>query len=174
MSDRDNKEASKILKLIGDFERISDHSEGLLLSAREMKEKNIEFSQIASKELCVLCDAVEEILDLTLDAFLNDDVSMAACVEPLEQVIEERKLQLRENHIKRLQQRECSIEAGFVWSDILADLERTSDHCSNIAGYIIDMANNNMNIHESLRLTRTNDPEFKQMRDKYERKYSLN
>lgn len=174
MSDHDNKEASKILKLIGDFERISDHSEGLLLSAREMKEKNIEFSPIASKELCVLCDAVEEILDLTLDAFLNDDVSMAACVEPLEQVIEERKLQLRENHIKRLQQRECSIEAGFVWSDILADLERTSDHCSNIAGYIIDMANNNMNIHESLRLTRTNDPEFKQMRDKYERKYSLN
>ena len=173
MSDRDSAEASKILKLIGDFERISDHGEGLLCAAEEMREKNIEFSKSASAELDVLCRAVNEITDLTLNAFLNNDVYMAARVEPLEQIVEKRKSQLRENHIRRLQQRECSIEAGFVWSDILADLERTSDHCSNIAGYIIDMAHNNMNIHESLRLTRTSDPEFKQMRDEYESKYSL-
>lgn len=173
MSDSDSAEASKILKLIGDFERISDHGENMVHSAEEMKEKGIKFTEAATKELEVISNAVSEVLDLTMDAFLTNNVMIAAMVEPLEQVIEKRKEQLRENHIKRLQRGECTIEAGFVWSDLLADLERTSDHCSNIAGYIIDMAHNNMNIHESLRLTRTTDPEFKQMRENYEQKYSI-
>lgn len=173
MSDRDSAEAAKLLKLIGDFERISDHGENLMHSAREMKEKDIVFTPAAQRELGILCEAVKEILDLALDAFLTDDVTVAAKVEPLEQVIEAIKLKLRANHISRLQRGECTIEAGFVWSDILADLERTSDHCSNIAGYVIDMAHNSMNIHETLRLTRTSDPEFLQMRGDYELKYKI-
>ena len=173
MSDRDSAEAAKLLKLIGDFERISDHGENLMHSAREMKEKEIVFTPAAQRELGILSTAVNEILDLALEAFLTDDITVAAKVEPLEQVIETIKLKLRANHISRLQRGECTIEAGFVWSDILADLERTSDHCSNIAGYVIDMAHNNMNIHETLRLTRTADPEFLQMRGDYELKYKV-
>ena len=94
-------------------------------------------------------------------------------VEPLEQVIDELKEQLRTKHILRLQQGECSMEAGFVWADLLTNLERTSDHCSNIAGCIIDMADNNMNLHETLKEVRKNNPEFDEMRDSFAEKYSF-
>ena len=171
MSDEDSAEAAKLLKLIGDFERISDHGENMMHSAREMNEKGIVFTSAAARELGILCGAVDEILDLALNAFFTNDISVAAKVEPLEQVIEATKQQLRANHIARLQKGECSIEAGFVFTDILADLERTSDHCSNIAGYVIDMAHNSMNIHETLRLTRTSDPAFLQMVQDYRAKY---
>ena len=173
ISDADSKESAKLLKLIGDFERISDHGVNLVESAEELKAKDLTLTGKAQKELQVICMAVGEILDLSLKAFVDNDMQAAHEVEPLEQVIDELKEQLRTKHILRLQQGECSMEAGFVWADLLTNLERTSDHCSNIAGCIIDMADNNMNLHETLKEVRKNNPEFDEMRDGFAEKYSF-
>ncbi len=148
VSEQDSAEAAKLLKMIGDFERISDHAVNILESAEEMNSKDLKFSESAMKELGVLTDAVEEILDLALRAFLDEDVEAASKVEPLEEVIDGLKEQMRTRHILRLQQGDCSIDAGFVWSDLLTNLERTADHCSNIAVCVLE-AGSDMNIHES-------------------------
>lgn len=173
ISEADSNESAKLLKMIGDFERISDHSVNLLESAEEMRDKGIKFTDSASDEIRVITGAVSEILDLSLRAFSDDDLGAAADVEPLEEVIDELKTALRDNHIKRLQQGECSIEAGFVWSDLLTNLERTSDHCSNIAVCMVDMAHHNMNIHESLREVRAESADYSKKYENYAKKYSL-
>ena len=167
----DSAEAAKLLKMIGDFERISDHAVNILESAEEMQEKDLKFSDTAVDQLSVISAAVSEILELSLTAFLNNDLEAAALVEPLEQVIDRLKEQMRTSHIIRLQRGECSIETGFVWADLLTNLERTSDHCSNIAGCVIDMAQHNMNIHESLREARNGSEDFKQKFKEYANKY---
>lgn len=164
-------DAAMLHKVIGDLERISDHAVNLVDSAEELKNKNLSLSPAALSELKNLSAAVYEILDLSLKAFVNKDTKSAAEVEPLEQVIDSLKEQMRTSHILRLQQGSCSIETGFVWSDILTNLERTSDHCSNIAGCVIDAAENNLNIHESLRNMKTDDPYFKQQYSVYADKY---
>lgn len=173
ISDADSNEAAKLLRVIGDFERISDHGVNLLESAEEINEKKIVFSKTAEKELTVLSNAVTEILDLSLKAFLEEDSEAAAMVEPLEEVIDELKEKLRSRHIVRLQQGDCTIEAGFVWSDLLTNLERTSDHCSNIAGCVQDMLHNELNLHEYLRSVRTDDADYKKNLRNYEIKYAL-
>ena len=167
----DSAEAAKLLKIIGDFERISDHAVNIIESAEEMQEKELSFSDTAVEQLSVISAAVSEILELSLTAFLNNDLEAAALVEPLEQVIDRLKEQMRTSHIIRLQRGECSIETGFVWADLLTNLERTSDHCSNIAGCVIDMAQHNMNIHESLREARNGSEDFKQKFKEYANKY---
>ena len=173
VSDDDSSEVSKLLKVIGDLERISDHSVNVLESAEEAKEKQIVFSAGAQKELNVLCSALQEILEMTMNAFHRDDPGMAASVEPLEQVIDHIKTILRNRHITRLQNGECSVEAGFIWSDLLTDLERTSDHCSNIALSVIDARAHNMNAHQSLRSIKEGNPAFFEKLDEYSRKYKL-
>lgn len=162
INDRDSANASKLLKVIGDLERISDHAVNIVVSAEEMKDKGLYFTQTASDDLIKLIKAVDEILDLTLTAFIKNDLHSAVDVEPLEQVIDKMKEQMRTNHILRLQQGLCSMEMGFVWSDILTDFERTSDHCSNIAGCVIDAESENLNIHESLRIMKTESNYFKE------------
>lgn len=173
ISEQDSAEAAKLLKIIGDFERIADHGVNLLDSAEEMKEKGVSFTESAESEFQVFSSAVYEILDLSLMAFLNDDLKSAYRVEPLEQVIDGLKESLRTRHILRLQQGDCSIDAGFIWSDLLTNLERTSDHCSNIAGGIIDFAHNNMNIHESLRNFRNDSEGFRTHFKAYQEKFRL-
>ena len=173
ISEADSAEAAKLLKMIGDFERISDHAVNLVESAEEMQTRQLVFSASASSELAVISSAVEEILGLSLTAFLSDDLNAASMIEPLEQVIDQLKEQLRTRHILRLQQGGCSIEAGFVWSDLLTNLERTADHCSNIAGCVIDMAHHNMNLHESLREFREESEDFREKFKAFARKYSL-
>ena len=173
ISDDDSSEVSKLLKAIGDLERISDHSVNILESAEEIKNKKIEFSQGAKQELKVLCDALTEILELTVDALQHNDPTAANAIEPLEQVIDHLKGVLRNRHIIRLQKNECSVEAGFVWSDLLTDMERTSDHCSNIAVSIIDAHKHNMNAHQSLRSLKEGNPAFFEKLDDYSRKYAL-
>ncbi len=173
ISEDDSAEAAKLLKMIGDFERVSDHAVGLLESAEELRDKELSFSRAAASELSVLSDAVGEILNLSLASFLRDDLKSASLVEPLEEVIAELKERLRDNHIRRLQQGDCSIEAGFIWSDILTDLERTSGHCSNIAGCVIDMEHHRMNLHESLRAVKTGNEDFRRSFQRYRQKYSL-
>ncbi|MBQ7335876.1 MAG: Na/Pi cotransporter family protein [Clostridia bacterium] len=144
-------EATELLKMIGDFERIADHAVNILESAEEMNEKKLEFSKPAQDELAVMNGAVREIVTLSMTSFYEKDLTVAAKVEPLEELIDILREELRTRHIMRLTQNNCSIEAGFVWSDLLTNLERVSDHCSNIAGCIIDSAHNNMNLHESQR-----------------------
>lgn len=173
ISGSDSAEAAKLLKMIGDFERISDHAVNILESAEEMQGKGLVFTDAALAELQIIASAVNEILDLSLTAFLAEDLKAAFLVEPLEQVIDQLKEQMRTRHILRLQQGVCSIEAGFVWSDLLTSLERTSDHCSNVAGCVIDMANHNMNIHESLRSIRNDSEDFQQKFRAYAGKYSF-
>ncbi len=173
ISASDSSEAAKLLKIIGDFERISDHAVNILESAEEMREKNIALTPSAVKELSVMCGAVQEITDLALAAFLKNDLDAAVQVEPLEEVIDNLREKLRSSHIQRLQQGECSIIAGFIWSDLLTNLERTADHCSNIAGCIIDIAAENMNLHESLREMRNTNEGFKEHFDRYCEKYSI-
>ncbi len=171
ISDIDSARAAMLLKVIGDLERISDHAVNLVDSAEEMKNKNISFSEEANKELKNLLDASGEILDLSFEAFKNEDIATARMVEPLEQVIDKLKEVMRDNHTLRLQQGSCSIETGFVWLDILTNIERTSDHCSNIAGCIMDTHDKNLNIHESLREMKEHSDYFKEQFNVYAEKY---
>ena len=173
ISDSDSSEVSKLLKVIGDFERISDHSINILESAEELKEKEMQFTPDALAELDVLCRAVSEILTLSYVSFINNDLKSARDVEPLEQVIDGLKARLRDGHIKRLKSGSCSIEAGFVWADLITNLERTADHCSNIAACVIDASENNMNVHQSVRNMKFNNTEFNSKFAYYSEKYVI-
>ncbi|MBQ4062496.1 MAG: Na/Pi cotransporter family protein [Christensenellaceae bacterium] len=173
MSDADSAEAAGLLKVIGDFERLADHSVNIVESAEEMRDKKLTFTDEAKAELDVIMGAVTEIVDLANNAFINNDIGAAVNVEPLEQVIDELKKKLRTNHITRLQKGQCTVIAGFVWEDLLTNLERTSDHCSNIAGCLVDMSEHNMNTHESLRALRNNSEEYFDKYKAYTAKYEL-
>ena len=169
----ESEEATELLKSIGDFERISDHAVNILESAEELRGKSLAFSAAAAREYDVLATAIGEILDLSLRSFERQDVALAELVEPLEQVIDTLKEQMRTRHILRMQQGHCSIEAGFVWSDLLTNLERTSDHCSNIAGCVIDAAQHNLNLHETLRAAHSDTHAFRSEFERYAAKYAL-
>ena len=173
MGGSESEEATELLKTIGDWERISDHAVNVLESAEELREKDLSFSGTAQAELNTLCDAIREILTLAQNAFAQQDVTAALKVEPLEQVIDALKEEMRTRHILRMQQGQCSIEAGFVWSDLLTDLERTSDHCSNIAGCVIDAAQHNLNLHETLHAIRRSDESFQRRFRSYLEAYQL-
>ena len=173
MGDGESEEATELLKTIGDYERISDHAVNVLESAEEARGKSLRFSPAALEELKVLSGAVREILALSLEAFSQNDAALAAQVEPLEQVIDGLKEQMRTRHILRMQQGTCSIATGFVWSDLLTNLERTSDHCSNIAGCIIDTKQHNLNLHETLRSARADSPAFQANFRAYAAQYAL-
>ena len=170
-SDEASAEAAMLLRAIGDFERIGDHAAGVLHAAEEMKAKGVRFTEPALRELGVLREAVGEIVGLAVRAFTDHDVDAAMKVEPLEQVVDRIKEQLRRRHIERLQQGLCSIEAGFIWSDLLTDLGRVSDHCSNIAGGVIDLKQQTMNIHEAQRAMKSESEEFKALHKAYKQKY---
>ena len=169
----ESEESTELLKTIGDFERISDHAVNILSSAEEMTRKNLTFSANAKNELITITSAIREILSLALKAFERRDTDIASQVEPLEQVIDTLKEQMRTRHILRMQQGHCSIEAGFVLSDLLTNLERTSDHCSNIAGCIIDASHHNLNLHETLREAKAADSGFQSTFHSYAEKYQL-
>ena len=145
----------------------------ILGSAEELEEKGLSFSESAMEEFKVIAAAINQILDMSLQAFEHSDVAVASEVEPLEQVIDTLKEQMRTRHILRMQQGGCSIEAGFVWADLLTDLERTSDHCSNIAGCIIDAAQHNLNLHETLRAAKQEDQGFRSRLEQFARQYQL-
>ncbi len=164
VSGADSAQAARLLKLIGDLERISDHGENLAESAEELHKKGIRFSPAARRELDVLSAAVEEILELALSAWLEGDRERAALVAPLEEVIDQLKERLRTSHILRLQQGGCTIEAGFVWSDLLTDLERAADHCSNIAENALELGRHPL---------READPDFRAQYDRFSKKYAL-
>ena len=173
ISEADNNEAAVLLKVIGDFERIGDLSLNILEAAEELYSKDLRFSDTARHELKVLACAVDEIVELSIHAFQDNNLDLAFQVEPLEQVIDDLKEKLRVHHILRLQQGSCSIETGFIWSDLLNALERIGDHCSNIAGCVVDMDHHNMSMHEALRSARIENEHFGQQYKDYAAKYSL-
>ena len=173
ISQADSNEAAMLLKALNDFERVGDHALNVVESAEEMNEKGLLLSDAAKHEITVLVNAVSEIMDLSFQAFLENDLQKAYMVEPLEQVIDDLKEKLRVHHILRLQQGACSIETGFVWSDLLTALERVGDHCSNIAGCVVDMAHHDMNTHEALRSARVENEHFGTQYKAYAKKFSL-
>ena len=173
ISPADSAQAARLLKAIGDLERVGDHALNLVEAAEELKQKDLKFTDAAQAELTVLIKAVEEIVEMSISAFWHNDLEMAYKVEPLEQVIDDLKEALRVRHIQRLQQGICSIETGFVWSDLLNGLERTGDHCSNIAGIVVDRAHHDMNTHEALRSARIENQNFARQYQAFAEKYAL-
>ncbi len=146
----DSHEISNLLHTIGDFERMTDHAVNIYEVARELKDKNIGFSEDAIKEIKAMTGALTEILDMTTKAFVNEDIELAKCIEPLEQVIDRLKKKMKSRHVARLQQGICTIETGFVFSDLITNCERIADHCSNIAVCLIQVANDSFDTHEYL------------------------
>ena len=173
IGENDSALAAEYLRLIGDFERIADHSVNVLEAAEEMRRKGIAFSPAAQEEYAVIADAVREVTALAYDAYVSGDLSAAKKVEPLEQVIDDLKEELRTRHIRRMQQGTCGIEAGFIWSDLLNDLERVSDHCSNIACCMIEGIDRSLRRHEVLQSIRGSGEAFDQTYRFFRGKYML-
>ena len=174
VDEQDSKQITKLLHIIGDFERISDHAVNIVESAEEIIDKKIVFSEEAKKELSILQSAVLEILDLTEEAFIENSIDKAKEVEPLEQVIDGLKNKIKRNHIRRLQNSECTIENGFVLADILNNLERVSDHCSNIAECVIEISERELlDTHKYMKEIKSEDSGFEQKYREYKGKYSI-
>ena len=174
ISESESHAVTRLLHSIGDFERISDHAMNLCDSAEEIKEKSIIFSQDASAEIKVVTDATTEILNIAVDSFLNDAAQLAAHVEPLEQVIDKLKDTLKARHVERLQRGDCTIQLGFVFTDLLTNYERISDHCSNIAVYTMQLNSEKLDAHKYLRKLRADQTgAFANEYNLYEEKYSV-
>lgn len=174
VSDSDSKKIAKILHTINDFERIGDHAENLVGVAREIHDKKITFSHEANAEIAVLKNAVLEILDITNKAFRYNDLELASSVEPLEQVIDGIIADIKSHHVKRLQHGNCTIELGFVLTDLLTNYERVSDHCSNVAVAIIESRHGTFEAHEYLNHVK-NDPNsaYTKAFEEYKTRFSL-
>ena len=174
LPERESRQVTMLLHLIGDFERISDHAVNLVESAEEIKDKKVVFSNEANRELSIMYGAVDEILTLATDSFTKQDLHAASLVEPLEQVVDYLRDEIKLQHILRLQKSECSIEHGFVLADILTNLERVADHCSNIAGLILETSSHDdVGMHQYLRNVRAGGEGFKWNYKEYLKKYSL-
>ncbi|MDE6594232.1 MAG: Na/Pi cotransporter family protein [Oscillospiraceae bacterium] len=170
----DSQSVSCLLHAIGDFERISDHALNILDTAKEIYEKKIVFSDMANRELNVLFRAVEDIMNITVKAFETGDVILARRVEPLEEVVDTLRSDMKTHHIERLREKTCTIEQGFIFTDLLTDLERVSDHCSNIAVNLIQLSDNSFENHQYLNTVKSGDnKEFKDLYKEYSIKYTL-
>ncbi len=174
LSETDSKVVSMMLHTIGDLERISDHAVNIVEAAEEMHKKKIKFSDQAVNELKIMIKAVNEILDMSIKSFMTADVSLAKCVEPLEDVIDQLRNELKSRHIERLRSGKCTIELGFILQDLLTNFERVSDHCSNIAVYLIQINDNSMDTHEYMNeLKKLDRSEFMDEFNDYSKKYIL-
>lgn len=172
---RDSKLVTELLHCIGDIERISDYALNIAEAAKEVNDKSISFSEKALQDIAVINKAVAEVLDLTIEALTQEDVEKAKMVEPLEQVIDSLNRKIKNGHIQRLQQGDCTMELGFILADMLTGYERISDHCSNIAVCIIEIANDSFQTHEYLNQVKSGEEaEFSRMYQEYKEKYRLN
>lgn len=172
--DADSHTLARMLHSIGDFERIADHALNIRDVALEMRDKKIEFSGEAKKELPVVIRAVIEILNIAVDSFIHDDAEAASCVEPLEEVIDKLTDEIRAHHVDRLQRGECTIQLGFVFSDLVTNCERVSDHCSNIAVYTLQSNSNKLDTHKYLHKVKSAvSGDYVDKYNAYEAKYSF-
>ena len=173
ITDKDSTDISKYLHFIGELERLSDHALSLSNSAEEIAKKKLAFSDTAKSEIETMINAVTEILDLTVETITKDDLAPAFEISPLEEVIDNMKKQMQKNHIKRLQNNGCTIEMGFILSDITTVLERISDHCNNLAIYVIDLQRESLGFHEKSKYLRKTNPIFQKKYQSYYEKYMV-
>ena len=172
LTEKDNREVSKLLHCIGDFERIGDHAVNILKVAKDMNEKQIKFSDEAKAEIQRITGALSEIMDLTVEAFSENNLEKAKKVEPLEQVIDILINDAKNKHIERLQNGICTIELGFLLTEVLNNIERVSDHCSNVAVCLIQIDQSSFDKHRYLNELKTSgEDEFKQNFETYKQKY---
>ncbi len=174
LSQQDSKALTELLHCVGDIERISDHALNIAEVAKEINDKKVSFSKEATKDIKIMISAVSEILEITAQAVEKQDIALAGKVEPLEQVIDRIKRKIKNGHITRLKQGDCTIELGFILSDLLTNCERISDHCSNIAVCIIEVNNDSFEVHEYLNQVKSGeDEEFKVLYEEYKQKYYI-
>lgn len=174
LTENDSRIVARMIHSIGDFERIGDHALNICKVAEEMHSKDIHFSEQATLEIKNVTDAVIEILNMSFDSYVNDDYELASHVEPLEQVIDKLKSVLKERHVSRLQNGECTIELGFIFTDLLSNYERISDHCSNIALYTMQLKNDITDSHKYLhKLKHSQIGPFVEDYNMYEKKYLI-
>lgn len=174
LSENDSKVVSNLLHTIGDLERISDHAVNIAEVAEEMHKKKVNFSEQALEEIGIMEKAVTEILDMSTDAFITGNIALAKEVEPLEDVIDELRSELKSRHIERLRSGLCTIELGFILQDLLTNFERVSDHCSNIAVCLIQINENSMDTHEYMtELKKLDKSKFMDEVNEYQHKYML-
>lgn len=174
LNERDSKVLTLLLHTIGNYERIADHACDIAAAAKELNEKGMEFSEKAKNELMIYASAIREIIDNTNTAFQEENLIKAVQVEPLEEVIDGINKELKARHVRRLREGKCTIELGFIHSDILANFERVADHCSNIAAGVLEVRNEEMDIHEYLgAMKKAGNAEFGKYFTEYEMKYQL-
>ncbi|MBR6046353.1 MAG: Na/Pi cotransporter family protein [Ruminococcus sp.] len=170
MTSEDGRKVSKMMHVIGNLERISDHAVNLVESAQEMRDKQLSFSEEGVREIDVICSAVAENIQNAIKAYIDDDLAVARKVEPLEEVVDSIVIELKNRHIERLQAGDCTVQLGYVFQDILINLERISDHCSNIAGCIIEIEEKT-NIHAYWDDVKANDKQFHELYEQMNEKY---
>ena len=174
LSAEEANEVTTLLHIIGDIERISDHACNLFEAAKEIHDKKITFSEQAQEEISVVTKAIKEIVDLSVVSVEKEDKAYAMKIEPLEQVIDKLKFQMKTRHIERLQNNECTIELGFVYSDIITNFERIADHCSNIGVSILQREESGFEPHEYLSHVKYDgENDFISQFDEYKQKYSI-
>lgn len=174
LAETESHSVARMLHTIGDFERIGDHALNVCKTAEEIRNKSIVFSKDAAAEIKVITEAVREIVNMTVDSFVNDDPQTASHVEPLEQVIDKLKKTLKSRHVSRLQNHECTIELGFVFTDLLTNYERISDHCSNVAVYTMQLPSDKLDTHKYLNAIKSSESgAFVEDYDMYKKKYSV-
>lgn len=174
LSEKDSHTLSFLLHNIGDFERISDHAVNIKEAAWEMKEKDLSFSNKAQEELAVFTEAVKDIVNTSFLVFQEEDIQLARMIEPLEEVIDYLNTELKKRHIKRLRKGKCTIEMGFILSDVTTSYERVSDHCSNIAVSLLEISEDEFDTHEYLDMLKASDnPEFLENVKRFQKRYVL-
>ena len=172
MTDTQNRAVTQYLRAITDLERISDHALNIAERAQEIHEKNIQFSDKGWKEMTNLTDAIDRIIAITFDSFLEGDSEAAYRVEPLEQVIDRICRKMRERHTSRLRKGKCTIGNGYVFNDLISDFERVSDHCSNIAIVLVELTDNALDVHELSEAMHQDHPHhFEEYYDEYAARY---
>ena len=174
LDDKESQQITKLLHIIGDYERISDHAVNLVESIEELRDKKVFFSETAQSELAVVFNIIRDELQLTKEAFLHNDILKAWQIDPMEEVVDDLMDAIKLNHVRRVQRNECTIELGFVLSDMLVNFERISDHCSNIAGCMIEVSQHGkMEMHKNTALIRNDKEHFELKYKEYSAKYHL-
>lgn len=174
LDDEQSRDVNKYLRVLSDFERMSDHARNIGEAVQEIQDKKVNFSAMADKELRVLENAIGDITDMTIKAFINNDRTLALRIEPLEEVVDDLCDEIKANHIERVSRQECTLENGFVFNDLLTDYERISDHCSNIAVDIIESGPEGIKLHEyHMKHDYRSDDEFQKYFSEYKEKYSF-
>ena len=174
LSEKESHQLTVMLHCINDFERIADHAINIKESAEEKFTKGLQFSEKAGKELEIFGSAIQEIIDITVSMFKNDDLNMASCVEPLEEIIDDLSVDMKTRHVTRLRKGACTIEMGFVLQDLTTNFERVADHCSNIALYVLQENEEHIDAHEFMEnIKKSGDIAFERQKMYYRNRYKL-